>query len=39
MTCFMLLLAAARTERRFSALAAGGTVGGFLTKRQDFLLT
>jgi hypothetical protein len=28
--------AAARTERYFSALGAGGTVGGFLTKPQPF---
>jgi hypothetical protein len=39
MTCFMLVLAGARTEHRFSALDAGGTAGGFLTKRQNFLLT
>jgi hypothetical protein len=36
MTRFMLVLAMARTGRRFSALAAGGTAGGFLTKSQTF---
>jgi hypothetical protein len=32
-------LAATRIEHRFSALGAGGTAGGFLTKPQTFFLT